>query len=65
MGKTKGPYQAEFEEGSFVQIAPLADLEAFKRDWKWHHPIASDQLADAGHIADMGRSEPLIKEPAR
>lgn len=40
-----------FPVGSTVLISPLAALEAFKRDWKYHHPLAAEQLRYAGQAS--------------
>jgi hypothetical protein len=42
IARRSGPER--FPVGSTVVIAPLAALEAFRRDWKHHHPIAAEQL---------------------
>jgi hypothetical protein len=47
MGKTKGPYVAEFSVGERVRIAPLGELRTFAREWKWHHPLEEGQFAFA------------------
>ena len=48
MGKTKGPYAAEFPVGSRVRIAVRSDLEDFFRGWKYHHPLQPEQLEFGG-----------------
>jgi hypothetical protein len=50
MGKTKGPYNAEFPAGSTVRIVDRSALEAFRVKWKWHHPLSVDQLTYAGRM---------------
>lgn len=51
MGKTRGPYAAEYPEGSMVRIAPRPDLEIFIREWRWHNKLQPDQLDHAGRVA--------------
>jgi hypothetical protein len=51
MGKTRGPYTAEFQEGSIVRIADLPLLENFLSTWKLHNPLEPDQLRYADRIA--------------
>ncbi|MGO8794748.1 MAG: hypothetical protein ACLQLC_08000 [Candidatus Sulfotelmatobacter sp.] len=41
-------YQEKFPIGTVVRIAPLERLLAFKRDWKYHHPLQDEQLQLAG-----------------
>jgi hypothetical protein len=53
MGKTKGPYKAEFPEGSTVIIADRAFLEDFRRTWKLHHRLEPAQLDSAGKITTV------------
>jgi hypothetical protein len=50
MGRTKGPYKAEFEVGSTVRIADREFLEEFARTWKYHHKLRPEQLAYHGRI---------------
>jgi hypothetical protein len=51
MGKTKGPYNAEFAEGSRVRVVGRDVLERFMRDWRWHNPLQENQLQFAGSVA--------------
>jgi hypothetical protein len=51
MGKTKGPYTAEFAVGSAVHIKDRSFLEDFQRRWKFHHPLRDEQVAFAGRTA--------------
>ena len=51
MGKTHGPYKPEYPAGTQVQIVAREALEAFAREWKWHHPLEPHQLSFAGQIA--------------
>ena len=51
MGKTKGPYHAEFPEGSTVRIACRNALESFMESWTLHHKLEREQLDYAGKNA--------------
>jgi hypothetical protein len=42
------PYQEKYKAGTEVQIASRENLEAFRRDWTFHHPLEAGQLAFAG-----------------
>lgn len=53
MGKTKGPYNAEFPKGSKVKIADRSFLDDFLRTWKFHHKLEPDQLVFADQIAEV------------
>src|SRR5690349_7841938 len=53
MGRTKGPYRAEFEIGEKVQIADREFLLNFISEWKYHHPLQPEQLAYADQIASV------------
>ena len=48
MGKQNGPYNADFPEGSRVQIVERVTLEGFRDHWRLHHPIQPEQLEYAG-----------------
>lgn len=57
MGRTRGPYNAEFPAGSIVQIAGRPELEKFQRDWKLHNKLVDEQLDFAGteaRVASIG-----------
>jgi hypothetical protein len=41
------PYAPSFKEGDRVRIANRKTLEAFRRSWKYHHPLQPEQLAQA------------------
>ena len=51
MGKTKGPYQPEFEMGATVRIASRAKLEGFRTTWKLHNKLEAAQLEYADETA--------------
>ena len=53
MGKTKGPYHAEFPAGTTVKIADRACLEDFFKSWKFHHKLEIYQLEYANSIATV------------
>ncbi len=53
MGKTRGPYAEEFPVGTTVRVLGRTGLEAFRRDWQWHHPLEDSQLAFAGQTAKV------------
>jgi len=42
------PYNEQFPVGTYVQIISRERLEEFKRSWRYHHPLADQQLAFAG-----------------
>ena len=44
MGRTNGLYNCEFPVATLVRIAKREYLEQFKRDWKYHHKITSEQI---------------------
>ena len=46
-------YREEFPKGSTVRIADLSALERFRADWKFHHPLAAEQLHYAGREATV------------
>jgi hypothetical protein len=48
-------YPEKFPIGTVVRIAPLEQLQAFKRDWKYHHPLQDEQLQFGG-TADRVRA---------
>ena len=49
MGRTRGPYNADFPIGTKVRIANREFLEEFERKWRrFHHPLESYQLKYAG-----------------
>ena len=53
MGKTRGPYEAEYPEGSSVSIVPRDALETFMREWRWHNRLQPEQLNYAGRVAKV------------
>ena len=42
------PYKEKYPVGTIIRIAPSERREAFKRDWKHHHPISDEQIKAAG-----------------
>ncbi|HEY0156276.1 MAG TPA: hypothetical protein VGF28_03200 [Thermoanaerobaculia bacterium] len=53
MGKTRGPYEAEYPEGSTVRVVSREALETFLRDWRWHNQLQPAQLEYAGRVATV------------
>jgi hypothetical protein len=51
MDSPSRPYVEQFPIGSRVQVADRAQLERFQAEWHYHHPLAAEQLAYAGHDA--------------
>ena len=51
MGKRKGPYEAEYPEGTFVHIADRATLERFLAEWQYHHKLQAEQVPFADQRA--------------
>ncbi len=49
------PYREKFQVGSNVRIKDVAQLEEFKRTWKLHHPISSEQIAYGGRLDSVAR----------
>ncbi len=45
------PYKERFPVGSRVRVNDLADLTAFKRVWKHHHPLSEEQMRFADKVA--------------
>ena len=46
-------YQAQFPVGSQVRIASLERLEEFMTSWRYHNPLAAEQLAFAGQVVTV------------
>lgn len=42
------PYQEQFPKDSLVRVKNRAALELFKREWRYHNPLADAQLSCAG-----------------
>jgi hypothetical protein len=53
MGKTRGPYNAEYPKGAKVRVADLNVLEDFKRNWNLHNKLEPNQLEFAGVRAEV------------
>ncbi len=53
MGKTRGPYKAEFEAGAKVRILDLQGLRLFRDTWTLHHPLLPDQFDHAGRVVEI------------
>jgi len=52
-GDTSTPYREAFPKGTRVRIRPLAALERFRLEWRWHHRLHPDQLQSAGRAATV------------
>lgn len=51
------PYEEKFRVGDRVRVRSRADLERFKNEWKYHHPLTDEQVlcADAvGTVQEIG-----------
>jgi len=46
-------YKENFPVGSKVRIADAPRLQEFKRTWKYHHKLDSEQLKYAGDIVEV------------
>jgi len=44
-------YKADFPVGSSVRIADRESLERFQTTWRFHHPLADEQLGFADREA--------------
>jgi hypothetical protein len=52
MGQTRGPYQADFPEGTRVRVAGRDVLESLMRPaWAFHHPVTPRMLECADRTA--------------
>ena len=50
-------YQEKFPVGTTVRIAGLPELERFRSEWRFHHPLEANQLGFAGRstaVATVG-----------
>jgi hypothetical protein len=41
-------YTEKYPVGTDIRIVDLEKLQAFKRDWKYHHPLSDQQMLLAG-----------------
>jgi hypothetical protein len=54
MGRVRGPYKADFPEGSTVRIASKDVLKGFQRpQWAYHNPLSDAQLDQAGKVCTV------------
>ena len=44
------PYDSAFEPGMPVRVRTRAELETFRAAWRYHHPLAPEQIEYAGKI---------------
>lgn len=56
VGKTKGPYNIEFPEGTRVRIASRTELERFQVEWRYHNPLQPQQLEFADYVSAVART---------
>jgi hypothetical protein len=49
-------YNPDFPTGSVVRIKDRGNLESFKKDWAYHHPLKSKQLPYAGTIGRVAET---------
>lgn len=54
MSQRNLPYESKFDRGAKARVAARATLEAFLRDWKYHHKLEVQQLSYAGRVAEVG-----------
>jgi hypothetical protein len=47
------PYQEKFPVGTAVRVGELEELEHFRAQWRFHHPLESEQLTFAGRSATI------------
>jgi hypothetical protein len=45
------PYPQRFQKGAPVRVVGLSELESFRATWKYHDPLAEEQLDFAGRSA--------------
>lgn len=46
-------YKERFPKGARVRVAALAHLEAFRKDWAYHHKLQPEQLQFASCTATI------------
>ena len=46
-------YKESFPVGSDVRIAAVEELEQFRREWRYHHPLEAEQVSFAGRAATV------------
>jgi|SRR5277367_4542099 hypothetical protein len=52
-GISMPPYKELYPIGTKVRVASRAKLKDFLRTWKWHNPLAPEQLVDAGRAGKV------------
>jgi len=50
-----GSYKEAFPVGTVVTVRDRDELDAFAESWKYHNPIASSQLSQAGTSARVAK----------
>jgi len=53
MGKSRGPYNPEYPEGTKVKVASRDFLTNFMHTWKYHNKLQPNQLEYAGMVAEV------------
>jgi len=53
MGKTRGPYEAEYPVGTIVCVASAAILAEFDAEWSGHNRLRPEQLQFANRCAKV------------
>jgi hypothetical protein len=53
MGTRNGPYEADYPKGTFVRVIASTELQKFKEEWRYHHPLQQEQLAFGGAVAKV------------
>jgi hypothetical protein len=53
MGKSKGPYNPEYPEGTKVKVASRDVLENLLDTWKYHNKLDPIRLDFAGTVAEV------------
>ena len=43
-------YTEKYPVGTNIGIVAIEKLQAFKRDWKYHHPLSDQQMSAAGSL---------------
>lgn len=51
MGRRNGLYKEDYPKGTKVRVADASVLASFKKNWKVHYALESEQLKYAGVVA--------------
>ena len=49
----------KYPVGTDIRIVDIERLQAFRRDWKYHHPISDQQVQFAGSLLQSKGRRPL------